>query len=77
MHDYIPVSCEVDEINGEFWLSNLKYHIHVHGTTLNEAVANFNTMFNNHLDHYTTVPEKICDDLVVRQRYIKYKLDNE
>lgn len=75
--DQMPIECEVEDIDGVFYVTNLKYEIHVFGDTLELAITRFNAMFYNNLHHYRSVPTT-PDNSRVKRRYMDWlKLNYE
>jgi hypothetical protein len=72
-----PVIVKIEDDDGEFVVSELKYHIHGEGPTISEAIEAFKRIFSEYLDMLSEEEDNLSSYMHEQLEYLRSAIRTE
>ncbi len=71
-----PIIVKIEDDDGEFVVSELKYHIHGEGPTIPEAIEAFKRVFSEYLDMLSEEEDNLSSYMYEQLEYLRSAITN-
>jgi hypothetical protein len=72
-----PIVVKIEDDDGEFVVSELKYHIHGEGSTIPEAIEAFRRIFSGYLDILAEEEDNLSSYMYEQLEYLRSAIRSE